>query len=154
MKLHTRLVVILITLIFPIACSHGGKKISHSNLGQEAARQALAMLGTPYLYGGHTREGFDCSGLIHYSYRQIGVELPRSTSDLKKHSRPVSEKNLERGDLLFFHQPGKRSSHVGLYIGNERFVHAPSTGKYVHISELSNPYWRKHFAGARRPDAY
>ena len=115
-----------------------------------ATQYALQMVGTPYRYGGNTPRGFDCSGLIHYSYARAGVTVPRTTSQQRKYSRPVARKDIERGDLLFFNQSGKRSSHVALYIGDNRFVHAPSTGKTVYVASLASRYWRHHFEGARR----
>ncbi len=122
------------------------------NPGKLAARYALTMVGTPYRYGGKTPKGFDCSGLVHYSYARAGVKVPRTTDQQRKRSRRVSWKAMRPGDLLFFNQLGKRSSHVGLYIGNHRFVHAPSSGKSVHVSVLTSRYWRRHFAEARRFD--
>ena len=93
------------------------------------------MQGKPYRYGGSTPVGFDCSGLIQYSYARAGVKVPRSTEDLLEASRTIAKRQLRPGDLVFFHQDSKRSSHVGLYIGNDRFVHAPSTGKTVSVAE-------------------
>lgn len=120
-------------------------------IGARAAQHALAMRGKPYRYGGSTPKGFDCSGLVQYSYSRAGARLPRSTEGLWDISRSVSQRQLRPGDLLFFNQEGKRSSHVGLYLGNDRFVHAPSTGKRVSVTTLTDPYWRRHFEAARRP---
>ncbi|MFL6624527.1 MAG: C40 family peptidase [Sulfurifustis sp.] len=120
-------------------------------LGNLAARHALAMQGKPYRYGGNSPNGFDCSGLVQYSYAQAGVRLPRSTEALWKASRSITMRDVRPGDLLFFTQLGKRSSHVALYVGDNRFVHAPSTGKSVYLADLNDTYWRRHFEGARRP---
>ncbi len=147
----------LLVLVMALASGCAGKPSSApppAAIGSKAADQALSMLGKPYRYGGNTPRGFDCSGLVQYSYLRAGVRLPRTTKSQRRHSRPVSLKKLRRGDLLFFNQEGKRSSHVGIYIGNQRFVHAPSSGKRVNIASLLNPYWRKHLAGARRPDVH
>ena len=116
-----------------------------------AAEHAHAMVGRPYRYGGNTPRGFDCSGLVQYSYAKAGVRLPRSTEALRQQSRAVRVSELRRGDLLFFHQEGKRASHVGIYLGNDRFVHAPSSGKRVYVADFTQPYWHRHFADARRP---
>lgn len=124
-----------------------------SDLGIRAAEHALRMVGKPYRYGGSTPRGFDCSGLVRYSYRKAGAMLPRSTSELHRASRAVGRAHMRRGDLLFFDQEGKRSSHVAIYLGDGRFVHAPSTGKRVLVANLSDPYWIKHYVGARRPHA-
>ena len=115
-----------------------------------AADQALELIGKPYRYGGSTPAGFDCSGLVHYSYKQAGLVLPRDTGDQRQASVRVQRAGLRKGDLVFFDQEGKKSSHVGIYIGHGRFVHAPSTGCKVKIDQIDSPYWTKHFAEARR----
>ena len=115
-----------------------------------AAEHALSMQGKPYRYGGNTPAGFDCSGLVQYGYGRAGVRIPHGTEALRRLSSPIKTSHLQRGDLLFFDQEGKRSSHVGIYVGKDRFVHAPSTGKHVYVASLADSYWRKHFAGARR----
>ena len=122
-----------------------------ADIGASAAQNALAMRGKPYRYGGYTPQGFDCSGLVHYSYGRAGAQLPRNTNGLWSRSRSVSTGDLRPGDLLFFHQEGKSNSHVGIYVGNRRFVHAPSSGKQVSTASLADPYWRDHFSAARRP---
>ena len=122
-----------------------------ADIGASAAQHALAMRGKPYRYGGYTPQGFDCSGLVHYSYSRAGGQLPRNTNGLWSRSRSISTSDMRPGDLLFFHQEGKSNSHVGIYIGNRRFVHAPSSGKQVSTASLADPYWREHFSAARRP---
>lgn len=109
------------------------------------------MQGKPYRYGGNTPRGFDCSGLVQYSYSLAGIDLPRNTEGLWKYSGAIATRNLRPGDLLFFNQEGKRSSHVAIYVGRERFVHAPSTGKRVSVGSLQSAYWRRHLESARRP---
>jgi cell wall-associated NlpC family hydrolase len=108
------------------------------------------MVGKPYRYGGNTPTGFDCSGLVQYSYGRVGVKLPHGTRSLLQMSRTVSRKNLRRGDLVFFTQEGKKSSHVALYLGSGRFVHSPSRGKNVYVAGFNEPYWQRHFTEARR----
>jgi cell wall-associated NlpC family hydrolase len=109
------------------------------------------MRGRPYHYGGATvASGFDCSGLVQYSYRQAGVDLPHNTDAQRKVSRPVALSSLRRGDLLFFDLEGKKNSHVGIYLGDGRFIHAPSTGKSVRNDRIDAPYWKKHLSEARR----
>jgi cell wall-associated NlpC family hydrolase len=117
---------------------------------QEASEIAASMVGKPYRYGGNTPQGFDCSGLVYFSFRRAGMNVPRSTETQRDKSRKVSATNLDRGDLLFFNQEGKRSSHVGIYIGRNRFVHAPSSGKQVRLDSLVDPYWQKHLVDTRR----
>lgn len=115
-----------------------------------AADQAAKMVGKPYRYGGASPAGFDCSGLVQYSFRQAGRSVPRSTEEQRGASRLVKTSALQRGDLLFFHQEGKKNSHVGIYVGGGEFVHAPSSGKQVRRDRLDSPYWRQHLSEARR----
>jgi murein DD-endopeptidase len=124
---------------------------SDAEIGASAAQHALAMRGKPYRYGGYSPNGFDCSGLVHYSYSRAGGQLPRNTNGLWSRSRAISMSDVRPGDLLFFDQEGKKNSHVGIYLGNRRFVHAPSSGKQVSTASLSDPYWRDHLSGVRRP---
>jgi murein DD-endopeptidase len=121
------------------------------DLGAHAAQHALEVVGTPYIWGGNAPGGFDCSGLVQYSYALAGLELPRVTVKQRTASRAVPRKQLRPGDLLFFHIDGKRYSHIGIYIGDGKFVHAPRTGKFVSTASLDNPYWKRNFGGARRP---
>jgi len=117
----------------------------------QASEVAASMVGKPYRYGGHhPNQGFDCSGLVYYSYRRAGLDVPRATTAQRRSGRKVSPSSLSRGDLLFFNQEGKPSSHVGIYLGGDRFVHAPSSGKRVRVDSFSDPYWQKHFVDARR----
>ena len=125
-----------------------------ASVGDRAAAQAATMRGLPYHFGGSSvAKGFDCSGLVMYSYRQVGVDLPHSTDALRQLSRPVKASSLRRGDLLFFDLEGKKNSHVGIYLGDGRFIHAPSTGKSVRSDKLDAPYWKKHLSEARRVTA-
>jgi cell wall-associated NlpC family hydrolase len=117
---------------------------------QEASEIAASMVGKPYRYGGNTPQGFDCSGLVYFSFRRAGMDVPRSTESQRDKSRKVSTVRLARGDLLFFNQEGKYSSHVGIYLGRNRFVHAPSSGKHVRLDSLADPYWQKHLVDTRR----
>ncbi|NIO43175.1 MAG: hypothetical protein GTO41_25290 [Burkholderiales bacterium] len=116
----------------------------------KAATHAKDMVGQPYRYGGNTPRGFDCSGLVHYSYARVGVDVPRTTRAQLSAGIPVTARSLREGDLVFFNQEGKKFSHVGIYIGGGRFVHAPSSGKRVRVDRLDKRYWRQHFAAARR----
>lgn len=115
---------------------------------------ALAMTDKPYQYGGQSlHQGFDCSGLVCYVYNAVGIQLPRTTAELAKAGRKIALRRLRPGDLVFFSFSGRGSDHVGIYIGNGRFVHAPSSGKRVKIERLDDPYWQKHLTQARRVDA-
>lgn len=125
-------------------------QVATDRVGDKAARVALDQVGTPYRYGGSTPSGFDCSGLVHYSYRQVGKSLPRTTAGLWAELAPVDRRNMQTGDLLFFSIEGKMS-HVGLYLGNGKFVHAPSSGRTVEIERLDSAFYRSAFLRAGRP---
>lgn len=131
----------------PVAASGSTRP---SQAGDQAAGYALTMVGKPYKYGGSSPAGFDCSGLVMYSYRQAGLALPHNTDKQRAGSRPVKVAELRRGDLLFFNQEGKKHGHVGIYVGGGKFVHAPSSGKSVRSDRLDSPYWKKHLTEARR----
>jgi cell wall-associated NlpC family hydrolase len=130
--------------------SSAGSTRPGAELGDQAAGYAQTMVGKPYRYGGSSPKGFDCSGLVMYSYRQAGLALPHNTDQLRAAARPVRLAELRRGDLLFFNQEGKKYGHVGIYVGGGRFVHAPSSGKSVRSDRLDSPYWRRHLSEARR----
>jgi cell wall-associated NlpC family hydrolase len=119
-------------------------------MADRAAGHALKMVGKPYRYGGAAPSGFDCSGLVLFSYRQAGAVLPHNTERQRAISHPVRRASLRRGDLVFFDLEGKKNSHVGIYLGEGRFVHAPSSGKTVRTDPLDSAYWKKHFSEARR----
>lgn len=121
-----------------------------AEIAANAANVAVDQLGRPYRYGGNSPAGFDCSGLVHFSFARAGYATPRSTATLRQASQPVSHRKLRPGDLLFFDQDGKKSSHVGIWIGDGRFVHAPSSGGRVRTDSLDSEYWQEHFVGARR----
>lgn len=114
--------------------------------------QAMGLVGIPYKWGGNTpRSGFDCSGLVRYVVENAAdVLLPRTTSQMQYAGTRVEPDEIAPGDLVFFNTDGRPYSHVGVYVGNYRFVNAPSTGGTVRIDYVSNPYWARHFDGIRR----
>jgi len=119
-------------------------------VGELAAQVAARQVGVPYRYGGDTVAGFDCSGLVQYAYASAGKSLPRTTAALWQHAGPVANSDMRPGDILFFNVDGKMS-HVGLYLGDRQFVHAPSTGRTVTIASLDSPFYRQAFVRAGRP---
>ena len=122
----------------------GGSYALPGTLGETAAAVALNQVGTPYRYGGSSPGGFDCSGLVQYSYSRAGKQVPRTTKQLWTSSLAVGRHELRVGDLLFFTIEGKMS-HVGLYLGERRFVHAPSSGRTVSVASLDAPFYQKAF---------
>ena len=120
--------------------------------GSGVALQALAYLGTPYRTGGLSpRTGFDCSGLVAYAYREgAGLALPRNTHDLSRQGEPVERAALRPGDLVFYNTQRREYSHVGIYLGEDRFIHAPTSGGEVRVENLRADYWMRRYNGARR----
>ena len=116
----------------------------------KAIDYAKQMLGKPYKYAGDTPQGFDCSGLVKYSYGRAGISMPRDTQSQRRMSMLVSVHSMREGDLLFFDQEGKKTSHVGIYLGKGRFIHAPSSGGKVRTDSIDAEFWKKHFVEARR----
>jgi len=114
--------------------------------------RAISLVGTPYRYGGNTPQGgFDCSGLVNYVYRDmLDLRLPRTSRDLAAWQGPkIAPERLAAADLVFFGSGGQ-VSHVGIYVGEGRFVHAPSTGGTVRLDHLDGSYWRRNYSGAKR----
>lgn len=133
------------------ACGSSPKYKGNAS-NQVVIKAAKKMLGVKYRYGGTSpKRGFDCSGLVQYSHKAAGIKLPRTTGQQYKASRWISRKYLQAGDLVFFKTTLSRAvSHVGIYLGNNKFIHAPSSGKRVKISSMKERYWRKRFTGAGR----
>lgn len=117
----------------------------------DVALAALSLMDTPYRYGGrHPQEGFDCSGLVAYVINAAsGVRLPHNSAQIAQLGKPVAEKKLDAGDLVFFNTLDRPFSHVGVYIGDGRFINAPSSGGRVRIDSLANPYFARRYEGAR-----
>ncbi len=125
-------------------------KAVQRTLGEKAADIALRQVGVPYKYGGSTTAGFDCSGLVQYAYSSVGQKIPRTTGAQLRHLSPVDARRIRSGDLLFFNIEGK-ISHVGLYLGGRRFVHAPSSGRHVSVENLDSDFYKRAFVRAARP---
>ena len=124
----------------------------HIATAREVAIHAISYVGTPYRAGGSSPDvGFDCSGLVQYVYgRGAGIALPRTTQEMSTVGTPVDPDDLQPGDLVFFNTLRRPYSHVGIYIGDHRFVHAPTARGSVTIADMRRRYWQSRFNGARR----
>src|SRR3989344_1612733 len=114
-----RLGLVLLSLALAYGCALNPVNPNAETKSSMAATQSLTLVGKPYRYGGNNPQGFDCSGLVQYSYSLAGVDLPHGTSHLRRPSRPISQNQMQRGDILFFNQEGKKSAHVALYLGDD-----------------------------------
>jgi cell wall-associated NlpC family hydrolase len=121
--------------------------VASNPLGARAAALATHYVGRPYRFGGDSPRGFDCSGLVHYVYRKVGLDVPRTAAEQRAASQHVGADALEPGDLVFFFTP---ENHVGIYLGHGEFVHAPAAGRRVERARLDAPYFILGFAGGGR----
>ena len=118
--------------------------------GRILLQVAQSRIGAPYRYGGAGPDAFDCSGLVAYAYRQIGIAVPRTAAQQFAAASPVKRSDLRPGDLVFFRLESRSVSHVGIYAGDSRFVHAPQSGGNVRMASLEEEHFRRSFAGAGR----
>ncbi|MNK08522.1 Murein DD-endopeptidase MepH precursor [compost metagenome] len=129
---------------------------THSGVDSDHAMvsEALNYLGIRYRFGGNSPDtGFDCSGLVAYSAeRSLGLKLPRNAAAIAQQGTSITKNELKAGDLVFFNTMGRRFSHVGIYLGDDRFVHSPSSGGVVRVENMTMAYWSKRYNGARRLD--
>lgn len=121
-------------------------------LAEEVVLNALSLIGVPYRWGGsHPNEGLDCSGLVQWVYRgSANLLLPRRSDEMMSHGQPIGPQSLRAGDLVFFNTMQRPGSHVGIYIGQGRFIHSPNARGVVRIESLDQAYWASRFDGARR----
>lgn len=119
-------------------------------VGSEIAMRAISLLGRPYQWGGNGPETFDCSGLVRYVHQQLGISVPRTAADQFSAAQPIEVDELQPGDLLFFRLESRRISHVAIYAGEGRFVHAPQSGRSVELRTLDDRFYRPRLAGAGR----
>lgn len=144
----------LLLLCFSSGCApHVYVKHQYGVPPAEIVQTAESLLGSPYLYGGTSPQGFDCSGLLMYVFDKHSIPIPRTTSKQAHIGKKVKKENLKKGDLVFFHTKGifAASTHSGIYIGRDKFIHAgTSHPAEVRIDSLDNPYYKKHFLFGRR----
>ena len=159
MNMRQRLVSLSLLALVPLfaGCASNVQYSQHTPVPAPSQQQgkhpataiATKMLGTPYRYGGASPQGFDCSGLVYYSYHKAGYKVPRTSQLQYRDSLPVKKAHMREGDLLFFRIEGK-VSHVGVYLGNNQFIHAPSSGKRVSVASLDSAYWNQRLTKAGR----
>ncbi len=125
---------------------------TESHLGAELVLRSLSLLGVNYKFGGNSPDtGLDCSGLVRHVFREaVGLVLPRRAEEISSRGERIEPAQLKPGDLVFFNTLRRAFSHVGVYIGNNQFVHAPSSGGSVRVERLDQAYWTRRFNGARR----
>lgn len=146
MSIASFLVLILLAGTFSLP----GEAKAASSDAQKIISLGKKYMGVPYVYGGTTPSGFDCSGFVRYIYKKNGIGLPRVTSDMYRTGKAVSKSQLDEGDLVFFNTSGRGVSHVGVYVGNSSFLHA-STSHGVMVSSINDPYyWKSRYVGAKR----
>ncbi len=136
----------------PVQVSPRVEKNQYFEQASELVLRALGLLGVNYKFGGNSVEsGLDCSGLVSLVFREVaGLTLPRNSHALSKVGAIIDKTGLQPGDLVFFNTRRQPYSHVGIYIGEERFVHAPSRGGEVEVANMGDRYWRQRYNGARR----
>ena len=119
--------------------------------GPAVVSTARSQLGVPYKYGGVSpKTGFDCSGLIYWSYGQYGFSVPRQASGQASAGKAVQKSQLQQGDIVVFRISGRNGLHTGLYSGNGRFIHSPSSGKKIREDSINDDYWKRRYVSARR----
>jgi cell wall-associated NlpC family hydrolase len=153
-----RALLLVLPLVALAACTpfqrglpgEGSVASSAPTPGVAVLRVAESRIGAPYRYGGAGPDAFDCSGLVAYAHGQVGVAVPRTAAQQFAAATPVARRDLRPGDLVFFRLAGREVSHVGIYAGDDRFVHAPQSGGQVRMASLEDEVFRRGWAGAGR----
>ncbi|MEY3761138.1 MAG: hypothetical protein RIR39_2629 [Pseudomonadota bacterium] len=146
-------ILLTATVILFSGCASVQEIKSADQSRSSVSAYALSLQGTPYHYGKDSpEEGFDCSGFVKHVYEKQGITLPRTAKDMALSLPKIPKNAVHSGDLVFFNTNGNSFSHVGIYVNNDQFVHAPSqhTGRVL-VSSLKNRYWQQHYSGVRRP---
>jgi len=146
-----RLCLTLLILLLG-ACATPSRAPEHGARMNDVALYALSLADTPYRYGGNSSDnGFDCSGFVQYVYlNTLEIKLPRTSTEMSRMGEHLDASQLRPGDLVFFNTRQQPFSHVGIYVGEERFVHSPSSGKAIMMASMREKYWRSRYNGARR----
>jgi cell wall-associated NlpC family hydrolase len=147
------LAALVLGIVLVSGCAHApARQDGHASAGEapasEIAELALALRGEPYRFGGEGPGGFDCSGLVHYVHRQAGIEVPRTARGQFEAVERVYPSQLRVGDVVFFRTTGAFVSHVGIYVGESRFVHALNHEQPVTVADLDKRYWRQRLVRA------
>ena len=163
MRINTTLFVAALTLHVGYSLAADGSESTIASLAensspawsdraQELVFHALAFIDVKYRYGGVSPEtGWDCSGYVYHVFKEaVGVNLPRNAISMSAAGQPIRRSDLRPGDLVFFNTLKRAFSHVGIYLGDSRFIHAPSAGKAVQISSMASEYWARRYNGGRR----
>ena len=146
--------IFLILLILLSACGTSPQRSGSNSEDKmnELVMYAMSLADTPYHYGGKDPEnGFDCSGFVDHVYQHsLGISLPRTSHELSRVGTPINHKQLQPGDLVFYNTQHSAYSHVGIYVGENKFVHAPKSGSRIRVEEMNEKYWQHRYNGARR----
>jgi cell wall-associated NlpC family hydrolase len=145
---------LLFLLVLLTACGSSPARQDSARTGHmnDLVMYAISLAETPYQYGGSSeRSGFDCSGYVGHVYREVlDIRLPRTTKALSAVGAPLSQRELRPGDLVFFNTQRRPFSHVGIYVGERKFVHSPKTGDRIRVENMELNYWKSRYNGARR----
>jgi cell wall-associated NlpC family hydrolase len=135
-----------------LGVEHETRQVSNTAGLDSIVAQAWTMIGIPYRWGGNDpEEGLDCSGFVRYVYHKAtGMLLPRQSAQISKEGSAVAQPALHPGDLVFFNTSRGRATHVGIYLGDEQFIHAPATGSFIRVESMTSRYWASRYYGARR----
>jgi len=149
-----RFLLLAVLLSLLAACTpfrHGlpGEAVT-ADPGRAVLEAAETRIGAPYRYGGSGPDAFDCSGLVAYAHRQVGIAVPRTAAEQFSQATPVKRRELRPGDLVFFRLSGRDVGHVGIYAGDDRFLHAPQSGGHVRLASLEDEWYQQRFVGAGR----